>query len=189
MLPQTRAYRSSQATLRALLERLLRDAWPLLDPTEVDATFTRWAAQVSLAVLDQRKVSATIAARYLRELGVAVSLAGPVPLEVLMRSLAITGPVSIKAGMTAGKVLELAAADAFTLSSQAAVRHMLDGGRETVRASSIQDRRVRGWQRIAAGNACDFCLMLAGRGGVYSEAGAGFECHDGCQCSVEPVIN
>lgn len=188
MLPQTRSYRSRQAALRALLERELATLWPLLDPEAVDATFPTWARPVALAVGRNRQLSAIVGARYLRELGVAVNLAGPVPAEVLLRSLVVTGPVAIKSSMTAGKPLDLAAADAFTLSSQAAVRHMLDGGRETVRASSIADRRVKGWQRIAAGNACDFCQELAGRGAIYTEASAQFACHDACACGPEPVF-
>jgi hypothetical protein len=75
--------------------------------------------------------------------------------------------------------------------------HKLTGGlqlvvgnayRETIMGSSIADPAARGWQRVADGNACAFCLMLEGRGAVYSEAGADFASHDHCGCTAEPAF-
>jgi hypothetical protein len=75
--------------------------------------------------------------------------------------------------------------------------HKLTGGlqlvvgnayRETIMGSSIADPAARGWQRVADGNACAFCLMLDGRGAVYSEAGADFASHDHCGCTAEPAF-
>lgn len=60
--------------------------------------------------------------------------------------------------------------------------------RETIMGSSIADPAARGWQRVADGNACDFCVMLEGRGAVYSEAGADFASHDHCGCTAEPAF-
>lgn len=184
----TRTFRSRQAALRALVEPQLAAVWPLLDPERVDETFPEWSRQAGALVVAHRTVSVAASARYLRELGVTVTTGGKLPAEVLLRSLEVTGPISIKQGMTAGKTLQLAAADALRASMGAATRHVLEGGNETVRASSIADRKVKGWQRVAAGNACAFCQDLAGRGEVYSEASADFSCHDNCACSVEPVL-
>ncbi len=75
--------------------------------------------------------------------------------------------------------------------------HKLNGGlqlvvgnayRETIMGSSIQDPQARGWQRVADGRACGFCLMLEGRGSVYSESTADFASHDHCGCSAEPAF-
>lgn len=75
--------------------------------------------------------------------------------------------------------------------------HKLNGGltlvvgnvyRETITGSSIADPAARGWQRVADGNACGFCLMLEGRGAVYSEAGVDFGAHDHCGCTAEPAF-
>lgn len=60
--------------------------------------------------------------------------------------------------------------------------------RETIMGSSIADPAARGWQRVADGNACGFCLMLEGRGSVYSEASADFASHDKCGCTAEPAF-
>lgn len=185
MLPATRTFRSRQAALRALLEPQLAAVWPVLDPERVDETFPAWSAQAGAIVLAHRTVSAAIGARYLRELGVTVTAGVKLPTDVLMTSLGVTGPTAIKQGMTAGKTLGQAAADALALSSMAAARHVLDGGREIVRASSTADRRVRGWQRVAAGNACDFCQSKTGT--VFTDPSADFSCHDGCNCSLEPI--
>jgi hypothetical protein len=55
---------------------------------------------------------------------------------------------------------------------------------------------IVGWRRVASATACDFCVMLASRGAVYStEESASFEAHAPdelgrggvCSCSVEPV--
>ncbi len=188
MLSSTRTFRNRQAVLRALVEVEVRKAWPLLDLERLDATFPIWARQVAGLVAGQRSVSALLATRYLRELGVATKLVGPVPAAVLLSSLQVTGPISVKQGMTAGKGIVLAGLDALSASSAAAVRHVLEGGNELVRASAVADPNVRGWQRVASLNACTFCSMLADRGGVYTEESADFECHDGCNCSVEPVV-
>ncbi len=188
MHPATRTFRSRQAALRALVEPQLATAWALLDPERVDDTFPAWSAQAGAIVVAHRAVSNAIAARYLRELGVTVAPSVRLPAAVLLRSLEVTGPISIKQGMTAGKTIQLAAADALQATMGAATRHVLEGGNETVRASSVADRKVKGWQRVAAGNACAFCQDLAGRGEVYSEASADFSCHDNCACSVEPVF-
>lgn len=60
--------------------------------------------------------------------------------------------------------------------------------RETIAESSVADPAARGWQRVADGKACPFCLMLESRGSVYSEAGADFASHDHCGCSAEPAF-
>lgn len=65
-------------------------------------------------------------------------------------------------------------------------RRLANAARTTVTQSSIADPGADGWQRSASGG-CDFCQMLAGRGSVYSEAGADFASHDHCQCVAVPA--
>jgi hypothetical protein len=75
--------------------------------------------------------------------------------------------------------------------------HKVNGGltdivggvyRETIMESSIADPAAQGWQRVADANACAFCLMLEGRGEVYSQSSADFASHDHCGCSAEPAF-
>lgn len=60
--------------------------------------------------------------------------------------------------------------------------------RETIIGNRRQDPDATGWQRVAKGDACKFCLMLAGRGSVYKEATANFAAHPHCDCTVQPVF-
>ena len=65
-------------------------------------------------------------------------------------------------------------------------RIVSDVDRQTVAQSSIADPKARGWQREVSAKACEFCIMLAGRGAVFSESTADFESHDACSCSASP---
>ena len=70
----------------------------------------------------------------------------------------------------------------------ASTRMTLMGGRNTiVRAAGI-DPVATGWERVIEPGACSFCAMLAGRGGVYSEATVDFRAHDHCHCVARPVF-
>lgn len=66
-------------------------------------------------------------------------------------------------------------------------RRIVDHVRYTITESSAADPAAAGWQRVTDGAACAFCQMLAGRGAVYSEAGADFASHDACGCSAVPA--
>lgn len=66
-------------------------------------------------------------------------------------------------------------------------RRIADAARDTVRESSIEDPRARGWERETAGG-CEFCEMIASRGVVFSEASADFASHDNCQCIAVPAF-
>jgi hypothetical protein len=145
----------------------------------------------------QNARSAQLAASYYRALR-AVELGAPLtefaPTVVLtaeaqrvVTSLTVTGPVSVKRAMSAGIALDQASETAMTNTARSAHRLALDGGRSTLTASVSADRRARGWQRVTSGKPCAFCDMLAGRGEVYTEESAGFQAHDGCSCSAEPV--
>lgn len=67
-------------------------------------------------------------------------------------------------------------------------RRIADSARETVMGSTVADPKASGWQRQAQGG-CAFCQMLAGRGSVYSEAGADFASHDHCACIAVPAFD
>lgn len=76
-----------------------------------------------------------------------------------------------------------------TLLAGGLQRRIADAGRLTIMESSIADPSASGWQRETDGNACAFCEMLAGRGSIYSEAGADFASHDDCGCSAVPAFS
>src|SRR5690625_421404 len=64
--------------------------------------------------------------------------------------------------------------------------YVLQPGRDTIQRSAINDPQAAGWQRVTSPGACDFCRMLAGRGGVFKRATATFAAHGNCNCSAAP---
>jgi hypothetical protein len=70
----------------------------------------------------------------------------------------------------------------------ASSRLIMQGGRDAVARAAIDDPLAEGWERVLEPGACGFCSMLAGRGGVYTEASAGFQAHDHDHCVARPVF-
>jgi hypothetical protein len=60
--------------------------------------------------------------------------------------------------------------------------------RDSVMQSLNRDPKGRGWRRQTTGKSCAFCVMLAGRGAVYSAATVRFKSHDYCDCIAVPVF-
>jgi hypothetical protein len=68
-----------------------------------------------------------------------------------------------------------------------AQRRIADSARDTIMGSAIDDPQARGWARFVNGDSCAFCVMLAARGGVYTEKTSRFGAHDHCDCTAGPV--
>jgi hypothetical protein len=62
-----------------------------------------------------------------------------------------------------------------------------DMHRGTIQLSTQRDPNAHGWGRFTEPGACDFCLMLSARGGVYTSASVRFGSHDHCHCLAGPV--
>ena len=192
----TETHRQTQARLSAALTAQVLAAWALLDPDDLDSTTEPWLRVMRPLVVAARRQSAALAATYLTtfralELGTLTGartvLADAVDPKALATSLIVTGPVAIRAARHAGR-LTTAVENAQAGVARAAMRHALNGGRETITASVEADPQARGWARATSGKTCAFCSMLAGRGAVYKgEDTADFKSHDGCNCSAEPV--
>lgn len=193
----TEAHRLAQARLGAQTVQAMRAIWPLLLPDDIDGTVERWLTAARLIVGGQRTTSARLAANYLTtfktlELGtgsttVPLILAEALPVEAVTTSLMVTGPVSLRSALTKGVLAAKAAEVAQARSSASAMRHVLNGGRETTVASVRADAQSKGWRRVTSGDPCSFCSMLAGRGAVYGADSVTFHAHDACGCSAEPV--
>lgn len=171
-------------------------AWRLLSATALDATAPLWMSTMIAIIQSQRTKSTAASSAYLqtfREVEIGESfpavLAGPADLAQLVTSLNVTGPVSIKSAMTKGVPLAEATSNAVANVSGAAMRHSLDGGRETITATVAADPKAYGWARATSGKTCSFCAMLASRGPVYGERSVQFRSHDHCACSGEPVYS
>jgi len=187
----TEAHRLAQLRLGARTISQLRAVWNLLDPEDLDGTFAEWVSAVQPIVDAGRAASSRLAGAYFNalrtlELGEPgdVIPAGPLDPRTLITSMLVTGPVSIRANrgrLTLTETLDIAAAR----TSGAAMRHALNGGRETLTGSVRADRRAVGYQRVASGNACDFCAERAGATFAEDEV---FEAHDRCGCAAVPLF-
>lgn len=79
-------------------------------------------------------------------------------------------------------------ADAVMAKAQGGLQlAVADQGRKTMMGSALADPQARGWQRSASGG-CPFCVMLAGRGAVYSRSTVDFGAHDHCKCVAVPAF-
>lgn len=194
----TETHRLAQARLGQISVRQVRSLWPLLDPDALDATFSRWLRTITPIVQAQRSASSQLAARYVStfrtlELGLDAepfvpALEGPASARALTTSMLVTGPVSIKSAIGRGIPVARAVEVAEARSARAAMRHVLDGGRQTIISSINADPNALGWARATSGKPCHFCAMLASRGAVYkSAARADFRPHDGCSCAPEAL--
>lgn len=194
----TEAHRQTQARLASTIVRQLTAVFPLLDPTDIDATVERWLSAAIPIVKVGRTTSARLAASYVTtfralELGIDAdaflpALADALPDEQIATSLIVTGPAALKAGTARARPLRSLLDTARTATASAGMRHALNGGRDTVIGSTNNDARALGWARsTGGGKVCAFCAMLAGRGPVYGEDTVGFQAHDHCTCTAEPV--
>jgi hypothetical protein len=193
----TEAHRTAQARLGATTVRQMLAAWPLLQLDNLDGTFDRWLQVVVPLVGAQRRQSARLAANYIAtfrtlELGAAAGALQPVlaeelEVEQLATSMLVTGPAMIRRALARQTPARKAIANAQRASAGAAMRHVLNGGRETIVGTVDADKKAVGWARATSGRPCAFCAMLASRGPVYESGTVHFDAHDHCSCSAEPV--
>lgn len=186
------AARSVQLQLRARMLRSLLALWPILNMEQLDATFPQWALSVGELVLDQHSASSSLAVQYLSASRFSAGLSGspviipaqPLPAGQIASSLRTTSVIAVKQAMSAGQTIQQASANAFVLSSGAASRLALNGGRDTIVQSVKADPHARGYQRVAGGGACDYCESKTGITFADDEV---FPAHDHCGCTAAPA--
>jgi len=115
------------------------------------------------------------------------------------RSLLVTGPSALKRAARNGLDERRARGVTTVLTSGAASRHVLNGGRDTTMELIDADDVAEGWIRMLGPRPCAFCAMLASRGPVFSESSiagsdSGFDgpgnikVHDNCACWPKAVF-
>lgn len=201
----TRAHRFGQLQIRAAAAADTLTIWAAgFDPADINGSWTALEPAVLAVTNDYRSQSSNLAAAYYQTHRQAEGVPGraeprlavPPSREVMRHSLSFYGRA------VPHRLLQAGAQD---VSARAAVqllggvgRHVANGGRETIGASTLADRQAVGMARITVGTPCAFCAMLASRGPVYKspETAAGgrwsgadqaFKVHDHCACTVEPV--
>jgi hypothetical protein len=189
----TEQHRQGQLQLRAAAIRDFALIWPLWQGDE--QSFGRLVDATVPLVGAHYQASATFAAAYFDAFrraervtgGRVVARRGTLNVERVVASLHVTGRVMTRRALAAGHSPQQAMQTALVRTTGAVSRHMLAGGRDTVILSAAEDRSARGWERVLSGDPCEFCLMLAGRGAVYSADTADFRAHDHCACAAAPA--
>lgn len=194
----TESHRLAQARLGRSVVRQMAGLWSLIDPADLDGTVERWLRLAVPVVERNHGQSARLAAAYLRTFRTIEAPDLPpfrlppppafVPAQTTT-SLTVTGPVVVRASTAAGAAIQSASDAGLAQSAAAAMRLTLNGGRDTIVGAVNADPDAQGWARATSGNPCAFCAMLASRGPAYSEETVGFEAHDGCGCTAEPVYS
>lgn len=84
------------------------------------------------------------------------------------------------------ELLREATERSLTLLEPVIQKDVAAGFRDTVVGNTANDPDAVGWQRFAKPGACKFCVMLADKGAVYTEATADFAAHTDCHCVCGP---
>jgi hypothetical protein len=122
-------------------------------------------------------------------------------------SLRITGPFEVKRRIKLGESPERARRNAAAQAGGAGLRHVADGGRDTVLTVVQNDQAALGWIRVTAADPCAFCSLLASRGITWNrynqhsfvasdirfagdlrnDDAVTAKVHDHCRCTLCPV--
>jgi hypothetical protein len=204
----TRLHDQKQEQIAAVLAGAMVKLWPIISKDPSDRNVQRWLAQVLSAIRAQRFKSASLAQSYfgayrLLELGSGAerffpSIAGAINEEQVITSMMVTGPVKLRKDLDKAIANVEDMQNIQTLNQGAAIRHTLNGARDTIDNGLQNDKLVRGFVRITDSDPCFFCAMLASRGPVYSDdsfeesdprfQGPGnHKVHDSCACMVRAV--
>lgn len=192
----TEAHRATQARLSAETVAQMLTVWPLLDPEDL-ASAPQWIAAARPIIESNRGRSAALAREYLRrfraiELGAPLDefvqpVAPPIDPRQVSISLTAEGPAYIARALRAGRSVGEAAQIASAATAATGSRLVLDGGSETILASTQADPRARGVRRVTSPGCCSFCAMLAARSadGLSAEFSRP---HKGCHCQPETAF-
>lgn len=193
----TQQHRTQQLAIRASMLRDLALLWPTWETGNI----SEFGAFISLAEVllgARQQESAGLAATYYRAFRRAEGVPGAAEPKLADRLLAgdiagalrATGLSGTLRALRAGQSKQAAARTGFALLAGSATRLTLSGGRNTIEASVRADPRARGFARVTSSSACNFCAMVASRGAAFkSDRTAGFEAHDNCGCSAQPVFD
>ena len=192
----TESHREEQARLALQVMQESLKLWGLLPVDDMDVRRPDWQAAMGPLLGDGRSQSQQIANGYYRSFSQAeTGLFRDIPpvgvrfdRDRLLTTLDITGPARFKSlvgrGFDPGRAWQTAG----VAVAGASARLTLEAGRQEIDEQVRRDPETRGWQRIASGDACAFCMMLVSRGPVYKEQTAQFQSHDACQCTAEPIF-
>ncbi|MFE1361320.1 VG15 protein [Streptomyces harbinensis] len=184
----TARYQRQVLRLAGLIADRLRVTALRADTRSIDGWWERISPAVRREILLGQSALAALARTYLRAHAAAEGVRlEPVVVEPntpqVDTSLFVTGPVAFKEAMAAHADETAAVRAMATQLEGSATRLLMEGPRQTTTRTFQERRVVEGWRRVAAGRGCAFCLMLVGRGAIYSRTSVHFRSHDHCRCT------
>ncbi|WP_432159069.1 hypothetical protein [Streptomyces sp. bgisy153] len=174
--------------LAELIGRRLRVTALRADTDNIDGWWNSIAPRVQQEIITGQSALSRLARDYLRAHAMAAEGIALEPvvvdpdLEQIATSLRVTGPVAFKTHMAESGSAEASVRAMATQMQGSGVRLAMAGPRETTMRTFRERRAVEGWRRAGQGKTCAFCLMLIGRGAVYSRESVRFRSHDHCHC-------
>lgn len=130
--------------------------------------------------------SSALAAEYYDESRLAAGARGRFVAEPVVRDRA----EKIRRGLlwaTAPLVREVLADPASRLAEVVQLE-VARPNRDTILENRRRDPEAAGWKRIARGDGCKFCQMLAAKGAIYKRDTARFAAHENCNCTAQPMF-
>lgn len=141
---------------------------------EVIAYYSDGSSALAADFYDDERAAAGAAGLYLAE---------PVVLD---RSRKIGNAIA-----WASEPLFAETADAVMVTSRLAEVVQLETARpyrDTILTNRRRDPEAVGWRRVASGDGCKFCRLLADKGAIFREDTVRFASHPHCSCSAWPAF-
>lgn len=191
-LAQANELRLAQTEVRRLVEdRMMQIIDYLASRPSLTAEQFRNSliSQTNLVVSQYGEIAASMAAEWyedirLTEIGSSFRAS---PAQSPYGADAVEGMVRRASDTLFDEVPDLAAVMR-TVTSNAG-KYVLGAARETIRRNTFRDDKANGWKRVTRPSSCEFCRMLAGRGGVYKRETVLFASHHKCNCAAVPSFD
>ena len=187
-----RAHILGQAQIRALVARLVTAAWAGLPGYDEEDVEPFLALAVPVVLAGQRRSAALTDAFIAREIGrqpVGIDPAkvtgaavrnGTPPEQTYRRPF-----VNVWSALGAGTGWEDAVSSGLARATSTAEMDVQMASRATYGAVQAADDRIRGYRRVADGNACKFCRTI---NGAFVKSAGAMSLHPHCGCGLEAVF-
>lgn len=171
----------------------VRRAWKVLDINNLDATTDMFAAALVAEIEKLHGEGVDVALEHIHKVLEGAEDVTDMPAvfnpEQVVSSIIAQGPGMVKHYIKAGVAPSVAMEQGMRACHASMSRLVENSVRHTIQQTADKAGGGWGWQRHASAHACDFCLMLAGRGAVYEskKTATGHKYHDRCHCVAQFV--
>lgn len=182
---QVAPFRAANTALTGKVEADLAKFWSRMNLSRVDNATNALLDVVPLLTQKYGEVAATIAADWYELLRADAKVKGAKYRALTADPVAVE--VSRKSVQSAAVFLWTPDPEQTLRALQGTVgRHVLQAGRDTLTVNAVRDPSAEGWVRVGNGE-CDWCANLLD-GEIHYVEGYGFDAHNNCRCTAEPVF-